>query len=267
MKAWRLILDAACGGAENMAKDEAVLSSLDSGLTRTPTLRFYSWLQPTISIGYLQRAGRLADKGLPVVRRITGGRAVLHDRELTYSIASSLEDRTFGNITETYLLISRCIVEALNDLSIEAAIAPGRAIREGPANDDCFHSPSRHEVLVSGKKLVGSAQRRLKNAFVQHGSILFDVNKPLYEGVFGPGSSGGIACVRDFSQISEDALISALVKNLSIGLKARFSPAGLTSNEESMMRGLYRGRYADPEWNSPAPYLKDEAGPLGAPSA
>ncbi|MEK6532037.1 MAG: biotin/lipoate A/B protein ligase family protein [Deltaproteobacteria bacterium] len=266
MKAWRLILDAARSGAENMAKDEAVLSSLDSGLTQTPTLRFYSWLQPTISIGCLQQAGRLVDKGLPVVRRITGGRAVLHDAELTYSITGSLEDRTFGGITETYLLISRCIVEALNDLSIEAAIAPGRVTRGTPANDDCFHCPSRHEVLVSGKKLVGSAQRRLKNAFVQHGSILFDVNKPLYEGVFGPGSSGGVACIRDFSQLSADALISALVKKLGVGLKAKFSPSGLTGSEESMMQGLYRGRYATHEWNSPALHLKDEAGLSGAPS-
>ncbi len=244
MKPWRLILDPPCTGAENMAKDEAILSSLDSGLTRTPTLRFYSWLAPTISIGRLQRGGRLAGKGLPIVRRMTGGRAVLHDAELTYSIAGNLEDRRFGSITETYLLISRCIVEALKDLSIDAEIALSRATMETPAQDDCFHSPSRHEVLVSGKKLVGSAQRRLKSAFLQHGSIFFQVNKPLYERVFGAGSADGVASIRDFSGMPTDALIGSLVKKLAVGLSAEFAPAGLDSREESVMKGLCMERYA-----------------------
>lgn len=223
------MLDGALAGHENMARDSSILAALEEG-SGTPTLRVYGWDAPTISIGYLQGPGPFMGLGLPVVRRITGGRAVVHSSELTYSVTGLINDPLFsGGIMAAYSVISRCIIAALKDAGLDASYSRGSAA--GDRNEACFHSPSRYEVLIDGRKLVGSAQRRLKRAFIQHGSILMGTDAELNCRVFGKALSMKMAGVSEFSCITHERLSELLVEKFAQGLGATFKASGLTADE------------------------------------
>lgn len=253
MDEWRLIESPRLTGARNMAQDEAILTASESG-AHMPALRLYGWSTPTISIGCLQNAAPLACHGLPLVRRITGGRAVLHDRELTYSvIAPNSLDLFSGGILEAYSSISLCIINALRDIGVEAGLEragprPGHG-PGGAAKEACFHTPSRYEVIASGKKLVGSAQRRFKSTFLQHGSILFAMDEGLNARVFGEEVVKRMTTIGNLSGISEDDFRPILIKRLSEGLNASFIPSRLTDDEESIEQDLLHSKYLSRGWN------------------
>ena len=258
---WRLISDGPLSGAVNMATDEAVLRVADSDTGATPTLRVYGWSEPTVSIGYLQKAAPFIPCGLPVVRRITGGRAVLHDIELTYSIVASCGDAPFaGGITAAYSFISGCIIEALKEAGVEARFARGGARPGG--KDACFHTHSRYEVLVDGRKIVGSSQRRFKNSFLQHGSILLRTDKRMNSLVFGDGVAERMASLSEFSSIGEAAFRDSFIRAMSRGLKARFTVSALGQEEAALREVLIRTRYGTDEWNlGGSVERRDSAGP------
>lgn len=236
---WRLILDDDLPGHINMARDAAMLRALDEGWG-VPTLRLYGWDRPAISIGHAQDAAQFLSSVLPVVRRATGGRAVVHSREVTYSIAGLCDDPLFaGGILGTYSVISACITAALRDAGVDAALFRGSAGAGKSAA--CFHSPSRFEVLADGRKLVGSAQRRFKKAFLQHGSILMSSDHDLNEAVFGRKLDGRMASVGEFSDVSRQALKGLLVKRFSEGLGAQFLLSGLKEGEEALATRLAPG--------------------------
>lgn len=253
MDEWRLIESPPLDGARNMARDEALLAASEAG-PRMPVLRLYGWSTPTLSIGCIQNAAPLEGHGIPLVRRITGGRAVLHDRELTYSVIAPNSLGVFsGGILDAYSAISLCIINALRDIGVEAGLErtgprPGRG-PAGGAKAACFHTPSRYEVIASGKKLVGSAQRRFKKTFLQHGSILFAMDEGLNARIFGEDIVKRMITIRDLSGISEDDLRPILVKRLSEGLNASFAPSRLTEEEESIELDLLHSKYLSPEWN------------------
>ncbi|MGQ0766081.1 MAG: lipoate--protein ligase family protein [Gemmatimonadota bacterium] len=182
---WRLLFTEPLGGAENMAVDEVLLESAIA--TGRRTVRVYSWRTPTVSFGRNQRvAGRFervafSAGGLDVVRRITGGRALLHSREITYSVASPVRDSALRG---DYDLITGLLLRALRALGVNAAEAKAasrRNLDQKRSRRDliCFESPSRGELVVGGDKLSGSAQLRLAGAFLQHGSILIDDDQNL----------------------------------------------------------------------------------------
>ncbi|MBI5827630.1 MAG: lipoate--protein ligase family protein [Deltaproteobacteria bacterium] len=253
MDEWRLIESPRLTGARNMAQDEAILRASESG-SGMPALRLYGWSTPTVSIGCLQNAAPLACHGLPLVRRITGGRAVLHDREITYSVIAPNSLEVFsGGILDAYSAISRCIIEALRDIGVEATLEragprPGRR-PGGGAKDACFHTPSRYEVMASGKKLVGSAQRRFKRTFLQHGSILFAMDEGLNARIFGGEVVKRMTTIGNLSGISEDDFRPILIKRLSEGLNASFVPSRLTEEEDSIERDLLHSKYLSRGWN------------------
>lgn len=223
------MLDDDLPGHENMARDSSILRALEEG-SGTPTLRIYGWAAPTISIGYLQGPAPFQGMGMPVVRRITGGRAVVHSSEVTYSVTGLMDDPLFsGGIMAAYSVISGCIIAALNDAGVDASYSRGSS--GGERSEACFHAPSRYEVLVGGRKLVGSAQRRLKRAFIQHGSILMDTDDELNERVFGRRLSGKMAGVREFSPVSAGRFRELLVERFAQGLGASFKTRGLTDGE------------------------------------
>ena len=223
------MLDGDLPGHENMARDSSILRALDAG-SGTPTVRIYGWDAPTISIGYLQNAAPFSGLGLPVVRRVTGGRAVVHSREVTYSVTGLMDSSLFsGGIMAAYSVISRCIIAALKDAGIEADYSRGTSV--GDRSEACFNSPSRYEVLINGRKLVGSAQRRLKRAFIQHGSILMDIDEELNQRVFGRGVSSRMAGVSEFSAATRAELTGSLADRFAEGLGAEFSLSGLTEEE------------------------------------
>ncbi|MDO8427041.1 MAG: biotin/lipoate A/B protein ligase family protein [Deltaproteobacteria bacterium] len=249
MERWRLILDPDRQGPENMAKDEAILRAAESG-SLIPTLRMYGWAGPAISIGYVQNPSHLLGFGLPVVRRITGGRAVLHDNELTYSIIVPSSNPLFSEgITGAYSAISGCIVKALKDIGIGASFSRGSKKGRTEQKDGCFFSASRYEILVEGKKLVGSSQRRFKQAFLQHGSILFGVNTGLNTRIFGKGAGQRMSWIGAYSDVSRDDFKNMLVKRISEGLGASFAQGALNESEQYLKDSLLKAKYSSSQWN------------------
>jgi lipoate-protein ligase A len=179
---WRLIVDMQPNSAAmNMAIDEAILQSHHM-LQTPPTLRLYQWQKPTLSIGYFQKIDRdidietLKKSGVELVRRSTGGRAVLHHQELTYSVVL-VEDypKMPKGVTESYRYLSQGLVKALEYLDIPCELA-FKAEKTKNLSPACFDTPSQYELLVQGKKIIGSAQVRKQGAVLQHGSIPLELN-------------------------------------------------------------------------------------------
>lgn len=173
---WRLINDLPAIGARNMAVDEAIMRAVAAG-RQPPTLRLYGWHPPCLSLGYGQRAGdvdweRLAARQWDCVRRTTGGRAILHTDELTYSLSLPLtHPLAQGEVVESYREISRALLNALERLGAQPRAdrrAQGAAKTFDPV---CFETPSDYEITVGGRKLVGSAQARRGGGLLQHGTI------------------------------------------------------------------------------------------------
>jgi lipoate-protein ligase A len=177
---WRFVDTGARDAASNMALDEALLVMHEAGTT-PPTLRVYGWCQPTLSLGYAQNAQQEVDlaachaQGVAVIRRPTGGRAVLHDQEVTYSVVMPLAlDDGPHTIMEHYRRIGMALAAALQALGLPVYLARPQvraASTRAPASPACFAALSRYELSVVGKKIVGSAQKRAQRALLQHGSI------------------------------------------------------------------------------------------------
>ncbi|MDO8672555.1 MAG: biotin/lipoate A/B protein ligase family protein [Dehalococcoidia bacterium] len=251
-----------------MAIDEAVATLHGRGVS-PPTIRFYGWNPACLSIGYFQPIEREVEievcraEGIDVVRRPTGGRAVLHDDELTYSlIAMEQEPRIAGGVTESYRKISAGILAGLTRLSVVADMAPGRGGQHDHLHSAaCFDSASSYEVTVGGKKLVGSAQVRRGGVVLQHGSLLlsFDSNKllsllkltvsdrsnlkdELDKKVTSMASIAGWR--QEFSDVAE-ALRCGFEQALAILLAV----GPLTNEEEDLANKLLADKYTRSEWN------------------
>jgi lipoate-protein ligase A len=172
---WRLIWSEPCDGARNMAVDEAILEEAAAGRT-LPTLRLYAWIPPALSLGYAQRAAEvdraaLARLGWDLVRRPTGGRAILHTDELTYSVAApETNPLVQGGVLESYRRLSRGLLTGLDLLGVKADAAGGHA-RAGAHGAVCFESPSDYEITSGRRKLIGSAQARKLGGVLQHGTL------------------------------------------------------------------------------------------------
>ena len=186
--ACQLSLDAAGrSGAENMAIDAELLDRADG--TGGSFLRLYRFDPPCLSLGRNEPAAHydhteIARRGLDVVRRPTGGRAVWHEHEVTYAVAAPIA--LFGGLRTAYRAIHARLAEALRSLGVDATLAlrhppPSSAILHQPVS--CFAVPAAGEILVAGRKLVGSAQVRKRSAFLQHGSILLDGSQEIVAAV------------------------------------------------------------------------------------
>jgi lipoate-protein ligase A len=175
---WRFLVSEPLGAADNMALDEALL--LRARATGEYVMRAYAWAVPTLSLGRNQRAIGVYDRAgaarsdVSIVRRLTGGRAVLHHREVTYSVTGPAGRG--DSLRSTYAAINAILLSALRELGVAASLAPGTAGKRfpAPASAPCFELPAPGEIVLGGRKLVGSAQMREDGAFLQHGSILID---------------------------------------------------------------------------------------------
>lgn len=180
MSTWRLLYTPPARGAWNMALDESILEHIHRGES-IPTLRLYAWEPACLSLGHAQPfkdvdITRLRSRGWDVVRRATGGRAILHTDELTYSItAPADEPRVAGTVLESYNRLAQALLMAVQELSLPVEM---KEHADGPVSQNlnpvCFEVPSAYEITVDGKKLIGSAQARRKEGVLQHGSL------PLY---------------------------------------------------------------------------------------
>ncbi len=172
---FRLLLTPPAAGAWNMAVDEALLDAVARGQA-PPTLRLYAWSPPCLSLGRHQPVedadtGRLAARGWDMVRRPTGGRAILHTDELTYALIAAADHPLMrGGVLPSYRRIAAGLLEALRLLGIEARMEGERPPEKQPAAV-CFETPSSYEITAAGRKLLGSAQARRHRAVLQHGSL------------------------------------------------------------------------------------------------
>ncbi len=173
---WRLLNTGSADGATNMAIDEAILTAVAEGKS-PPTLRFFAWEPPCLSLGYNQAIAevdiaRCQQAGVDIVRRPTGGRAILHTDELTYSIiAPQSEPRLVGGVVESYRRLSAGLVKGLHLLGVDVAQAGAGHAQDAEVSAACFDAPSAYEITARGKKLMGSAQVRRKEAVLQHGTL------------------------------------------------------------------------------------------------
>lgn len=184
---WNFINTGSKNPYYNMAMDEALLNFVSRGEI-DPVIRFYTWNPATLSIGYFQRLqkeidiDKVKEKGYGLVRRQTGGRGVLHDKELTYSvIVPESHPNMPSTVTEAYKIISQGLLEGFKNLGFETYFAIPRSKKERdklkqPRSSVCFDAPSWYELVVEGRKIAGSAQTRQKGVILQHGSILQDID-------------------------------------------------------------------------------------------
>ena len=250
---WLLLIDRPSPGAWNMALDQALLGTAEAeGLC---TLRLYAWDPPTLSFGRNEPALRRYDRpaierrGLAVVRRPTGGRAVWHDREVTYSVAAP--DATFGCLRDTYLAIHAMLAAALTSLGASVTLAADRPAA-GVGAGACFASSAGGEVMAaSGGKVVGSAQVRGDGAFLQHGSILLsadqDVVASLIVGDSDAPSAVGLAEMVYPRRASWDAVSEAIVETAAEHWGAPRAPASLPAAVHARAEREC-ARFSDPDW-------------------
>ena len=251
-----------------MAVDEAILESTAAG-NSPPTMRLYAWSPACLSLGLAQPAADVDQSALDrklwsLVRRPTGGRAILHTDELTYAlISTSHHPIVSGGVLESYNRIAKALIGALQHLALSASadalypLPPGSQLK-GPV---CFEVPSNYEITVTGKKLIGSAQARRKDGFLQHGTL------PLF------GDLARITAALSFptpearAEAANRLLDHATTVERVLGIKISWQdaadafetgfretfevdllPGELTANEEQRAQDLLEKKYANPEW-------------------
>jgi lipoate-protein ligase A len=254
---WRLLDTPPAPGAWNMAVDEALADGVRAG--GPPVLRVYRWNPPCLSLGRNQPAdgydrAEIARRGLDVVRRPTGGRAVLHHRELTYSVA--VRDGELGGPRQAYAAVNRALVAGLARLGVPARLQPAGTERAPlPSLAPCFEQPVEGEVTAAGRKLVGSAQRRDRGVLLQHGSLPLEDDQSsvaaLLRADFAAKAASPIlpATLADLLGTVPpwERLVEALAEGWEEALGVRLRRDAPTGEE---MRGAegHRVRYEDPAW-------------------
>lgn len=261
---WRLILDGQLEGQRNMAVDRALLMACEDP-SRVPTLRLYGWSLPTVTVGHSQNIERDVDlerargMGVDVVRRPTGGRAIWHSSEVTYSVVAPLGAPELGHhLKDIFEAISRHLISGLIKLGVSAhslAFQTGSHRVAGRTRSPaCFAELHFGEITVDGKKLVGSAQRRTRHAFLQHGSILIGEDFDRFTRVCRYENEGGRqeACRRlregstNLQQVLAgpvffDEAVSALIEGFRDGTHHQLIPGELTPEEITLRDAFLKG--------------------------
>jgi len=261
---WRLLVTEPLDGPTNMAMDEALLRARVR-LSGPPTVRFYAWQPATVSLGYAQPLdetvdrGRCAALGIGLVRRPTGGSAILHEppeHEVTYSVVGRGGDFPGADdVLETYRVLGEGLAAGLGRLGVAAELAPlvrGRAGAGPPAF--CFRRTGAYEITAGGRKLAGSAQRRQRGAFLQHGSVLLDADAARLRAVF-PREGEPMAALTTLAEALGRApgfaeVVEALGASLAEALGARLVPGGLSPDETALVDELVAGKYGTEAWTA-----------------
>ncbi|NLG84481.1 MAG: lipoate--protein ligase family protein [Firmicutes bacterium] len=250
---WRLLPLSPGEPARNMAVDLAVFYAYRQGLV-LPTLRFYTWEPPAVSCGRFQDFAELdldacARLGYRVVRRPTGGRAVLHEGDLTYAVVMGERDGLPSGVLPSYLFLSRGLLAGLRRLGLAAELAvPARAGSRSPA---CFAGPSWYELVVAGRKVAGSAQRREGGDVLQHGSIALAFSPARLAGVLRATGEEGDQAAR---LARAAAGLSAFLPGLDV---ARVAAAVQEGFAEALGVEFVEGRLSAAEEEMTASFLRD----------
>jgi lipoyl(octanoyl) transferase len=258
---WRLLVTEPQDGPSNMALDEALWRGRLAG-DGPPTVRFFAWAPPTVSIGYGQRLDADLNLaacrrwGVGLVRRPTGGSAIYHDgpeRELTYCVVAGSRDFAgAGELLEAYRWIAQALVEGLGRLGVPAemvAVVPSAS--RPPAF--CFARTGSYEIEVAGRKLVGSAQRRRREGFLQHGSVMLGVDAERLRALF-PAEGDPLAGMTTIEAAigrrpGFDEAAAALAEGFTRAHGIELRPGGLARSEQELADRLVRDKYGTAEWN------------------
>ncbi|QJW48784.1 lipoate--protein ligase family protein [bacterium BFN5] len=268
---WRMINSGIQRAAVNMAVDEAILQAHANGEV-PPTIRFYGWEPAAVSMGYFQKADaeinldRCRKQGIDVVRRLTGGRAVLHAAELTYSVVVRADHPLIpATITASYRYFSGGILAGLKQLGIDACMniptgAYGQAKRNH-ASAACFDAPSQYEITVQGRKLVGSAQVRKDGVVLQHGSILLTFDPEQVASLFNLPAPGmevllaGMLAKRAISlsevlsrHVSWPEVCQAMMDSFGSALGVEVESGQLSQLEQDNAHQLAHTKYSQDSW-------------------
>ncbi len=288
---WRLLIMPSADGATNMAVDEAILHALADGVVVRPTVRFYQWDPPCLSLGYNQcysdvDESACARLGYGWVRRPTGGRAILHTDELTYSVVVPADEpRVAGGITDSYRRLSVGLLAGLRALGTNVF----QSLEDNGSNSQpgavCFDTPSKYEITVRDKKLIGSAQVRRRGIVLQHGTLpltgdlsrILDCLRTAEPIPAGPPPNRtnhpgrpevavqkpeALASRSDWllaractlkqalgREVSFHEAANALAQGLASELNLRLEPDVLTDREHLLTDQLRRDQYASDDWN------------------
>jgi lipoate-protein ligase A len=256
-----------------MAVDESILEHIARGETG-PTLRVYAWEPACLSLGHAQSFAdvdvtRLQWHGWEVVRRPTGGRAILHTDELTYSVITpSAEPRLAGSVLESYNRLAQALLQAIRTLGMEAcsnslspAIQANAGTIHNSPNPICFEVPSAYEITVDGRKLIGSAQARRKEGVLQHGSLPLkgDLSR-ITDALIFPDDAARLDAARHLLErattvecalgctVSWDEAARALVRAFESELDLYFETADLSRSELARAAELVDQKYNHPDW-------------------
>jgi lipoate-protein ligase A len=264
---WRLVVHGEAEGATNMSMDEAILANVVEGAS-LPTLRLYGWSPPCLSLGRNQPLadvdlGACRDAGVDVVRRPTGGRAILHTEELTYSLALPQTDpRVAEGVLESYRRLSVGLLAGLHGLGVEASQAPEQGKESVDRTAICFETPSGYEITVGARKLMGSAQWRARGGVLQHGTLPLsgDLTRIVNYLAISQGDrvmqrrrlraraltlADALGHAVGFSQAAE-----VLANGFAQALCVTLTPGTLSAREHVLAAELRRTRYGASAWTS-----------------
>jgi len=273
IETWRFIDTGKRSPSFNMALDEALLEWHSTG-DFPPVIRFYGWDPATLSIGYFQKVEKeinmdaVKELNLGFVRRPTGGRGVLHEHELTYSVIVSENYPDMPKtVTEAYRVISEGILKGFHLLGLDAYFSVPKTEEQknslkNPRSAVCFDAPSWYELVVEGRKVAGSAQTRQKGVILQHGSILLDLDEDkLFQLFKYPNERVKERMQKAFKEkavainsltskeITLDMAKVAFKKGFEEGLDIHLEPYELTEEQVKYVEKLAKERYENDEWN------------------
>jgi lipoate-protein ligase A len=252
-----------------MAVDESILEHIYRGESM-PTLRLYAWNPPCLSLGHAQPfkdvdVERLQSRGWEVVRRLTGGRAILHADELTYSVTGGADESILsGGVLESYNRLAQALMFAIYELGLPVEMKEHTSRSAVPnLNPVCFEIPSTYEITVNGKKLIGSAQARKKEGVLQHGSLPLtgDLTRICQALIFADESARENAAQRLLSrattvreasvfgrEVNWETAAQSFVKGFETQLGIRFERRKLSASESARAGELVEEKYANPAW-------------------
>lgn len=242
MESGRIIIDGLAHGSWNMAVDESLL--IHSELARTCTLRIYRWEPATLSLGYFQpyeeRKSHVHSRGCDLVRRVTGGGAIMHHHELTYSLVVPSNQRWSVKNEALYTVVHSAIQNALSNFNVNTSICAESA-DESKKRFLCFQRRTKGDLLLGEHKIGGSAQRRMRSALLQHGSLLLSKSE------FAPELPGIFELANSSFDLSE--FLSAWVEHLSKTLNVEFVAGEYTAEEIESSKQVEHTKFASVQWN------------------
>ena len=241
-----------------MAVDDYLFQSTEK--VAQTYIRFYRWKSPTVSLGYSQKIKEAVDvdfclkNGIDIVRRITGGKLVLHHREVTYSICSSDKATFTSKLIDSYRLISESLMRGLEIMGLRPCLSKNPPpITYVRGSFPCFSYPAQNEIEVDGKKIIGSAQKRVGSRFIQHGSIPLEENDEVLESISLLEEMGeSIRMISISTALGRNVGFNWAVNHFVSGVSDYFGvmlkSKSFTKEEKKNISNIQKERYKNPDW-------------------